>query len=165
MKTYISILFLFCTVGLSYGSSRYGNSHVTITDSVVKNRADTIQIVSNGIYKFRGKYLKEKQLKLLLKTIESQQVYEAVNEYKVKKTESKMPLFISLGVFLSSIAYLFANIEPILFTPTFHGGTYVLIGFMLGFILEIAGLTAKKKANRLKRKAVELYNEIVKSGK
>jgi uncharacterized protein involved in tolerance to divalent cations len=160
MKTYFSILLLFCAVGFSYGSS-----HVVSLDSVVKNRADTIQIVSNSVYKFRGKYLKEKQLKLLLKTIESQRVDEAVNEYKAKKTESKTPLIISGVLLLSSTIYFFANIEPILFSPTFSGGTYVLIGFLLGFILEIAGFTTKAKSNRLKRKAVERYNEIVKSGK
>jgi hypothetical protein len=167
MKTYLSILLLFCTLGLSYGSS-----HVIVSDSVVKNRVDTIQNFTKKKYRFRGEVLSNTKLDSLLKSAGYQQIEEFITQSNSKnKTGNLLFWVFGLTVIVASILVysVFASIFLTIFKKKSTNLTPTLV-FMyisnIAFITSgIFGIVSKKKARLLKRKAVERYNEIVKSGK
>jgi hypothetical protein len=172
MKTYFSILLFFCAVGLSYGSSHAVNM---CSDSVVKTRADTIKIgkTDRNSYYYKGyKPLTDAELEFLLKDAHNEQVDNYLTESKIEKSNSK----ILIGVFIVSlivIGIVFINIFFSVIFSSFLGTTSGVAGKIVAMVLAgiylyslpVFAFAKKAKSNRLKRKAVERYNEIVKSGK
>jgi hypothetical protein len=170
MKAYFVIFCLFCTIGLSYGSS-----HIPVADSVVKNQIDTIKIgkTDRNRYYYKGyKPLTQSELEFLLKNAHDEQVDRYLTESKIESNNSKTVLgvvvftVVLLGVLTAvSIVSLFSSI----FTgrsANIGGGIIVAIFGIFGLItLPFLSSSAKKKSDDLKRKAVERYNDIVKSGK
>jgi hypothetical protein len=171
MKTYLSILLLFCTLGLSYGSS-----HVIVSDSVVKNRVDTIQNFTKKKYRFRGEVLSNTKLDSLLKSAGNQQIEEFITQSNSKNKTGNLlfwvfglTLLVGVALYLSflfSLLFSLSTNKPTNALSNLDAKVFFLILADIVFITSgIFGIVSKKKARRLKRKAVELYNEIVKSGK
>ncbi len=170
MKAYFSILLLFCTISLSYGSS-----HVVVADSVVENRADTIKIgkTEHNTYYLKGyKPLTDSELEFMLKNTHDQQVDRYLAESKIEMNNSKTIIGIVFFIVILLGVLIVASMASLI-SSVFTGRSSSFVGQVIGSILGVVGLvtlpfassSAKKKSYALKRKAVERYNEIVKSQK
>ncbi len=170
MKTFFVIFCLFCTISLSYSSS-----HIAVADSAVKNQADTIKIgkTERNTYYLKGyKPLTDSELEFLLKTPNDEQIDRYLTESKIESNNSKTIVgVIVFTVILLGVLVYYSIIS--LFSSIFTGRSPSLAGQVIVSILGLVGLVtlpfvssaAKKKSYDLKRKAVERYNDIVKSQK
>ena len=166
MKAYFSILLLFCAISLGYGSS-----HV-ISDSVVKNRVDIIESVTTKTYRFRKEILSKSKLDSLLKSTHDEQIDEYVSQSNSKNKMGNFLFWIfgltlvaavilTLALFEAIFYWIFKN-KSTNFTPTI---VFMYLSDIAFITSGIFGIVSKKKARLLKRKALERYNEIVKSQK
>ncbi len=167
MKTYFVILLLFCANGLSYG-----NSHVIVSDSIVKSRLDIIENVTTKTYRFKNEILSKSRLDSLLKSTDDEQIEEYVNQSNSKNKTGNLLFWIFGLTLVAAVLLTFAVFVAIFSSILKNKSTNLTPTLVFMYLSDIAfiasgifGIISKKKARLLKRKAVERYNEIVKSGK